>query len=86
MTKTLIIAEIGVNHNADLKLAYQMIDAAVAAGADAVKFQTAIPELVATGYATKAGYQKATTDAGESQLAMIKRLLFPLETNVELKR
>ena len=46
MNGTFIIAEAGVNHNADLSLARGLIDAAAAAGADAVKFQTAIPELV----------------------------------------
>jgi N,N'-diacetyllegionaminate synthase len=86
MTHTLIIAEAGVNHNADLSLAFQLIDAAKAAGADVVKFQTAIPELVSTSYAEKAAYQKGTSGAGESQLDMIRRILFPLETFRELKR
>ena len=39
MAKTLIIAEAGVNHNAELDLAYKLIDVAVSAGVDAVKFQ-----------------------------------------------
>lgn len=78
MTNTFIIAEAGVNHNAELNLAYQLIDAAVLAGADAVKFQTAIPGLVATGFAQKASYQKDTTGAGESQLEMISKIHFPL--------
>jgi N,N'-diacetyllegionaminate synthase len=85
MTGTFVIAEAGVNHNADLNLAYRLIDAAVSAGADAVKFQTAIPELVATGFAQKAGYQKETTAAGESQLEMIRKIHFPLETYKALK-
>ena len=41
----LIIAEIGINHNGDLEIAKQMIDAAVHAGADAVKFQKRTPEV-----------------------------------------
>lgn len=86
MTDTFIIAEVGVNHNANLGLAYQLIDAAVAAGVDAVKFQTAIPELVVTGYAQKANYQKDTSGADESQLEMIKKLLFPLETHRDIKK
>jgi N,N'-diacetyllegionaminate synthase len=80
VNKTFIIAEVGVNHNADLMLAQALIDAAVQAGVDVVKFQTAVPELVATGYAEKAKYQKNTTGPGESQLNMIRKLHFPLET------
>lgn len=86
MPKTLIIAEIGVNHNANLALAYRMIDAAAASGADAVKFQTAIPDLVATTYAEKAKYQKDLTAADESQLDMIRSVMFPIDTFGELKR
>ena len=74
MNHTFIIAEIGVNHNADLSLAYRLIDEAAATGADAVKFQAAIPELVATQYAQKAGYQKKVMALDESQLDMIKKL------------
>ncbi|KAF0165456.1 MAG: N-acetylneuraminate synthase [Rhodocyclaceae bacterium] len=85
MNRTFIIAEAGVNHNADLGLARGLIDAAAAAGADAVKFQTAIPELVVTRYAQKADYQKETSRADESQLEMIRKILFPLETHRELK-
>jgi N,N'-diacetyllegionaminate synthase len=86
MTKTLIIAEAGVNHNADLTIAYRLVDAAVAAGVDAVKFQTAIPDLVATRYADKASYQKDGSASGELQLDMIRKLLFPLETFGDIKR
>lgn len=86
MAKTFIIAEAGVNHNADLGLAHKLIDVAVAAGVDAVKFQTAIPELVVTDYAQKAIYQKRTSVAEESQLEMIKKLLFPLDTYKNLKK
>ncbi len=85
MSKTFIIAEVGVNHNADLDMAHRLIDAAVAAGADAIKFQTAIPELVATNLAQKAGYQKNTSGAEESQLEMIRRIHFPLDVYEGLK-
>jgi N,N'-diacetyllegionaminate synthase len=85
MDRTFIIAEAGVNHNAELGLARGLIDAAAAAGVDAVKFQTAIPELVVTRYAQKADYQKETSRADESQLEMIRKILFPLETHRELK-
>jgi N,N'-diacetyllegionaminate synthase len=86
MKKTFIIAEAGINHNTDLRIANKLIEAAVSAGADAVKFQTAIPELVATGYAQKAEYQKETSGSDQSQLEMIKKIHFPLEIFSDLKK
>lgn len=85
MGRTFIVAEVGVNHNADRVMAHQLIDAAIAAGADAIKFQTAIPELVATGFAQKATYQKQTSGADESQLEMIRKIHFPLDVYPGLK-
>ena len=84
-SKIFIIAEVGVNHNADLDLAFKLVDVAVEAGADAVKFQTAIPELVTTGYAQKAAYQKETSGTTESQLDMIRKIHLPLEAYVSIK-
>lgn len=72
--KTLIIAEAGVNHNGDLALARQLIDVAAEAGANLVKFQTFSADRLVTTHARKADYQTQTTDAGESQHAMIHRL------------
>src|SRR5258708_449386 len=80
-----IIAEAGVNHNGDLARAKAMIDTAAAAGADAVKFQTAIPELVVIPTAEKAEYQKKTTGRAESQLEMNRRIHFPLAVFPELQ-
>jgi len=72
--KTLIIAEAGVNHNGDIKLAKQLIDRAADAGADLVKFQTFSADRLVTAYAEKADYQNRTSDATESQHQMLRRL------------
>lgn len=74
MTHTFIIAEAGVNHNGSLELAKKLIDAASAAGADAVKFQTFQAKHLVSKNAQKADYQKQTTDQTESQFDMIKKL------------
>ena len=74
MGRIFIIAEAGVNHNGDLETARKLIDAAAAAGADAVKFQTFKTENLVCKNAQKAAYQMETTDGGESQFAMLKRL------------
>lgn len=74
-----IIAEAGVNHNGDINLAKRLIDVAVEAGADAVKFQTFHAENVVTSTADKAEYQKSTTSADETQYEMIKKLELPDE-------
>ena len=80
-----IIAEAGVNHNGDLEMAKQMARVAKDCGADIIKYQTAVPELVASRFAEKAAYQKETTGAGESQLEMIRKLHFSFEGHRELK-
>lgn len=75
----IIIAEAGVNHNGDYDRAVAMIHAAKAAGADYVKFQTAVPELVISSVAPKAEYQKETTGAEKSQLEMCRKIHLRLE-------
>lgn len=69
-----VIAEVGVNHNGDVTLAKKMIDAAAKAGADAVKFQAFKADKLILKHVGKAPYQKKTTDGGESQYDMLKRL------------
>ena len=74
-----IIAEAGVNHNGSLEMAKEMARVAKECGADIVKYQTAVPELVVSKFAEKA------TDAAESQLEMIRKLHFSFEAHKELK-
>ncbi len=80
-----IVAEAGVNHNGSLELAKKMALVAKECGADAVKYQTAVPELVISKFAQKAEYQKDTTGDGESQLDMVRRLHFDFESHRQLK-
>jgi N,N'-diacetyllegionaminate synthase len=81
-----VIAEAGVNHNGDLNLARRLVDAAVAAGADAIKFQTFSAERLVTRAAPKAEYQIRTTDAHESQFEMLERLELDAEAHLDLVR
>ncbi len=83
-TRTLIIAEAGVNHNGDLKLAKRLIDVAAEAGADCVKFQTFRADRQVTRVAQKADYQIKTTDSTESQHEMLRRLELSVEMHREL--
>ena len=80
-----VIAEAGVNHNGDVGQARRLIDVAVEAGADAVKFQTFRSEQVISAAAPKAAYQRATTSPAESQLEMVRRLELPFEAFRELR-
>lgn len=79
-----IIAEAGVNHNGSLDLAKKLIDVAANAGADAVKFQTFKADKLVSKTAKKAEYQQQTTDASESQYAMIKKLELDIAAHHEL--
>lgn len=85
MNKTIIIAEAGVNHNGNMDRALEMVRVAKECGADYIKFQTAVPELVISTYAPKAEYQKETTGADESQLEMCRRIHLPLSAYEKLE-
>jgi N,N'-diacetyllegionaminate synthase len=75
MDSVIIIAEAGVNHNGDMNLAKQLIDAAVEAGVDYVKFQTFKAENLVSKEAKKADYQiENTKNASENQLQMLRKL------------
>ena len=84
MDRIFIIAEAGVNHNGSLETARRLIDAAAAAGADAVKFQTFKTENLICRDAQKAAYQMETTDAAESQFEMLKKLELTPQMHEEL--
>jgi N,N'-diacetyllegionaminate synthase len=86
MSRVLIIAEAGVNHNGDLSLARKLIEAAANAGADYVKFQTFKAENLVTKSAKKAAYQaKNINDGDNSQFQMLKNLEMPYEWHFELR-
>ena len=86
MSAVFIIAEAGVNHNGDINLAKRLVDAAVDAGADAVKFQTWKTELIVTKDAQQADYQSVNTGIVESQYDMLKKLELSYEHFRELKK
>jgi len=70
-----IIAEAGVNHNGSLDTAFKLVDAAVQAGCDAVKFQTWVTEKVySREKSIKPDYQIRATGTAESEFDTIKKL------------
>ncbi len=81
-----VIAEAGVNHNGDRDMAFELVKVAAESGADAVKFQTFNAERLAALTAPKARYQQVTTDALESQFAMLKKLELPTDWHFDLQR
>ena len=83
--KVFIIAEAGVNHNGSIELAKKLIDVAVEAGADAVKFQTFKAENLVSKDAQKAKYQKDNMNSDDdSQFNMLKKLELDVQTHKEL--
>lgn len=83
---TLIIAEAGVNHNGDEKLAFKLVDVAHKAGANIVKFQTFKAKNLVTAEAAQADYQVTNTKKQESQLEMLSRLELSWEAHHNLAR
>ena len=84
MSKVIIIAEAGVNHNGSILLAKQLIDVAVGAGVDIIKFQTFSASKLVSKNAKKADYQINSTGNSESQYEMLKRLELSYENHIEL--
>lgn len=80
-----VIAEIGCNHNGDVKLAQKMVDVAVECGVNAVKFQTFKADNLISKFAPKAEYQKKTTGTSDSQLDMTRKLELSFEDYLYLK-
>jgi N,N'-diacetyllegionaminate synthase len=81
---TIIIAEAGVNHNGDIKIAKKLIEVAAGVGADLVKFQTFCADKLVTTETRKAAYQIEATDDQESQYQMLRRLELSPEIHREL--
>lgn len=80
-----VIAEVGVNHNGDRKIAMDLIEVAANAGADFVKFQTFTADAIVLPTAPKAAYQGRTTPQRESQFEMLRRLELSPEDHRHLK-
>ena len=85
MERTLIIAEAGVNHNGDINNAIKLIDVAVEAGVDFIKFQTFKAEKLVSKEAKKAEYQIQNTGSEEDfQFSMLKKLELSLHDHETL--
>lgn len=84
MSRSIIIAEVGVNHNGSLKMAKELVDVAKACGADIVKFQTARLDSLVSKAAYMADYQKKNVGFEVSQKEMLSKLLLSFDNFVEL--
>ena len=83
---TLIIAEAGVNHNGSIDIAKQLVDKAVEAGVDIIKFQTFKADKLVSKSAKQAEYQKKNigTNSDDSQYNMLKKLELSEQDHQEL--
>ena len=79
--KVFVIAEAGVNHNGSISIAKELIDYAVDAGADCVKFQAFKAKNIVTIHASQAEYQLKNQDSTESQFEMLKKLELDLDAH-----
>lgn len=85
MNKVLIIAEAGVNHNGSMAIAKKLVDEAVDAGVDIIKFQTFKAEKLVSKNAKQAEYQKNNIgDGNDSQFDMLKKLELTRRNHEEL--
>lgn len=82
--KVLIIAEAGVNHNGDIRIAKKLVDGAKSCGADMIKFQTFDPKKLVSKNAAMAEYQKENLGMEESQEEMLTKLKLKKEEYIEL--
>lgn len=82
--RTLVIAEAGINHNGSMDMAKQLIDLAVEAQADIVKFQTFQAKNLVTRTAEMASYQKTNTGTNGTQFEMLKQVELNHEMHLEL--
>lgn len=85
-SKSFVIAEAGVNHNGNMEMAKKLIDIAVRAKANAVKFQAFATEELILKNIKKAPYQLKSSDSNESQFEMLKKLELSKEKLLLLKR
>ncbi len=80
-----VIGEIGVNHNGDIVLARQLVDVAVEAGVQIVKFQAFKTEKEISRFAALAPYQEQTAPGVKNQFDLCKALELPAQAFRELK-
>jgi N-acetylneuraminate synthase len=85
MDSVFIIAEAGVNHNGNLKTAFELVDAAKDSGVNAVKFQTFISEKLVSKSAGLAEYQAESGNPDETQMDLLKKLELPHEDFKKIK-